>query len=86
MMAEAGSASKASDTVDPGHLEVRRMPRIIVEWFEGRTLDQKRRLAKLITDAVLEVDQSLKNDAVEVVYRDISRADFARGGVLRIDK
>ena len=62
------------------------MPRIVVEWFEGRTLDQKRKLAKLITDAVLEVDHSLNSDAVEVLYRDIPKANFAKGGMLRIDK
>ena len=62
------------------------MPRIVVEWFEGRTLDQKRKLAKLITDAVLEVDHSLNSDAVEVLYCDIPKANFARGGMLRIDK
>jgi 4-oxalocrotonate tautomerase len=67
-------------------MEVRRVPRVIVEWFEGRTLDQKRMLAKLITEAVLQVDSSLKSDAVEVLYRDIDKADYAKGGVLRVDR
>lgn len=62
------------------------MPRVIVEWFEGRTVDQKRKLAQLITNALLQVDPALKSDAVEVVYRDILKADYAKGGILRIDK
>jgi len=62
------------------------VPRIIVEWLEGRTIEQKRRLANLIAEAVVQVDPSLKKDDVEVVYRDISKSNIGRGGVLQVDR
>jgi phenylpyruvate tautomerase PptA (4-oxalocrotonate tautomerase family) len=51
------------------------MPRITIEWFEGRTIDQKRKLAKLITDAMLEVDKSLKSQDVTLVFREMSKSN-----------
>ena len=67
-------------------MEVSVVPRIIIEWFEGRTIDQKRQLASLISDAVVQVDRALKKDNVEVVYRDIAKANYARGGILQVDR
>lgn len=58
------------------------MPRVTIDWLEGRTQDQKRRLAKLIVDAVVEVDPKLTRDKVTVVFRQMSRSDWAKGGIL----
>ena len=30
------------------------MPFVVVEWWEGRTVEQKRKLVKAITDAMIE--------------------------------
>jgi 4-oxalocrotonate tautomerase len=61
------------------------MPTIIVEAFEGRTLDQRRELAKGITEAVMRA-YKVPADAVQIKFRDQSRQDVARGGVMVCDQ
>lgn len=57
------------------------MPYIVVEAFAGRTIEQKRRLAAAITDAVCEVFNA-RREGVRVVFRDIEEHDYAQGGKL----
>ncbi len=61
------------------------MPTIHVEMFAGRTLDQKRALAKALTDATV---QTLGGppDAVDVIFTDVQRHDWATAGQLWSDK
>lgn len=61
------------------------MPTLRVELFEGRTAEQKRALAKELTDACVRVLGG-SADGVDVVYFDIARQDWATGGVLWSDK
>jgi len=61
------------------------MPTIHVELFEGRTPQQKAALAKELTDACVRVLGG-SADAIDVVYRDVARHDWATGGVLWSDK
>ena len=56
------------------------MPTIHVELFEGRTPQQKAQLAKELTDACVRVLGG-SADAVDVIYRDVARHDWATGGV-----
>jgi 4-oxalocrotonate tautomerase len=61
------------------------MPTIRVELFAGRTLEQKRALAAALTEATVRVLGG-SADAVDVVFQDIERHDWATGGQLWIDK
>ena len=61
------------------------MPIILVKLFEGRTTDQKRDFAVAVTnDAV----QALKcaPEAVEVIFEDVKKSDWATAGRLASDK
>lgn len=56
------------------------MPLIRVELFEGRTPDQKRALAQALTEATVKT-LNCKAEAVEVMFFDVARHDWATGGV-----
>lgn len=60
------------------------MPTLKVELFAGRTLDQKRALARELTDATVRA-LGVPATAVEVLFFDIERHDWAVGGVLCSD-
>ena len=57
------------------------MPTIQIELFEGRTPEQKRDLAKAITEVTV---QTLGGSAesVDIIFVDVKRQDWATGGVL----
>ena len=61
------------------------MPTIHVEMFQGRTVEQKRAYAKALTDATVQT-LGCSPDAVDVVFRDVAKEDWATGGVLWSDK
>jgi len=61
------------------------MPFVIVEFWEGRTVDQKRKLVKAITDAMVE-HAGAKPDALHVVLQEIPRENWAKAGVLGVDR
>jgi 4-oxalocrotonate tautomerase len=61
------------------------VPTLHVELFEGRTPQQKAALAKELTDACVRVLGG-SSDAVDVIFCDISRHDWATGGVLWSEK
>lgn len=61
------------------------MPTIRVELFAGRTPEQKRALAQALTEATVKTLGG-SPDAVEVLFFDIQRHDWATGGQLWADK
>ncbi len=61
------------------------MPTIRVEFFEGRTDDQKRAYAKALTDTTVDV-LGCSPAAVDVIFYDIKKTDWATGGVLHSDQ
>ncbi|GAB1399666.1 hypothetical protein MASR2M79_20240 [Aminivibrio sp.] len=61
------------------------MPTVNIQLFEGRTLEQKRKLAEKLTGAVIEV-LNVPSEAVRVTITEMSRENLAVGGVLNIDK
>jgi 4-oxalocrotonate tautomerase len=61
------------------------MPFIEVHYLEGRTEDQRQRLAKAITDAVAEIFQVSK-DVVWIEFREMPKTHFATDGILRSKK
>lgn len=61
------------------------MPTLRVEMFEGRTPEQKRALAQALTEACVRTLGG-SADAVDILFYDIKRQDWATGGVLWSDK
>ena len=60
------------------------MPVVTIELIEGRTVDQKREMAKKITDVIKEVVK-VKEDAVEIIFHDMKKENFAKAGKLFLD-
>lgn len=60
------------------------MPIINIQLLEGRTVDQKRALAKALTEAT-SASLGCKPEAVDVIIQDVKREDWARGGKLWLD-
>jgi 4-oxalocrotonate tautomerase len=61
------------------------MPEVTINLVEGRTVEQKRELARRMTDLMVEV---LKVDpsAIIIVFNENRREDKAKGGVLFLDR
>jgi 4-oxalocrotonate tautomerase len=53
--------------------------------LQGRTADQKRKLAKRITDAMVE-EAGARREAVIVAFNEVSKESYASGGELMADK
>lgn len=60
------------------------MPFVIVEFWEGRTVEQKRKLVRAITDAMIE-HGNCKPDHLHVVIHESSKENWGRAGVLAVD-
>ena len=61
------------------------MPLVQVTMLQGRTADQKRKIAKRMTDAMVE-EAGARREAVVVTFLEISKESYASGGVLMVDK
>ena len=61
------------------------MPLVQVTMLQGRTTDQKRKLAQRITDAMVE-EAGARREAVVVTFVEVSNESYASGGVLMVDK
>jgi 4-oxalocrotonate tautomerase len=57
------------------------MPIIHVNMFEGRTIDQKRKMVVAMTDAVVK-SLDVKPDTVRIIIHDLPRHNIAVAGVL----
>ena len=61
------------------------MPVVVVMMWEGRSVDQKRKLAKAITEA-MEEHAGAAIDGLHVVIHEYPRENWARAGVLGVDR
>lgn len=61
------------------------MPFVTIDIWEGRTVEQKRKLARAITSAVAEAI-GCPEEAVEIVIRDVPKTNWSTGGKLACDK
>jgi 4-oxalocrotonate tautomerase len=61
------------------------MPFVMVKMIEGRSVEQKRRLAKELTNVVVKYT-GVTEDQVHVVIEDYAKENWAAGGVLLADK
>ena len=57
------------------------MPFITISMFEGRTGEQKRQLAKELTEVMVRVGKT-KPEAVDIVFIDVKKSDWAHSGEL----
>ena len=61
------------------------MPLVQVTMLQGRTADEKRKIAKRITDTMVE-EAGAKREAVVVTFVELSKESYASGGLLMADK
>ena len=61
------------------------MPIVQIELFEGRTLEQKRAMAKKVTEAIVET-ANCKPEAVTIIMRELKKEHLAKAGTLMIDQ
>ena len=61
------------------------MPVVTIQLWEGRSTEQKRRLVKAITDAMVE-HADANPDGLHVVIQEIPLENWGRAGVLGIDR
>ncbi len=61
------------------------MPFVTIKLIEGRTLDQKRQMAKNVTKAVAEAC-AITEDRVYIFIEDMTKEEYGRGGTLLCDK
>jgi 4-oxalocrotonate tautomerase len=57
------------------------VPTLHVELFEGRTPEQKAKLAQALTEACVNV-LGTAAASVDIIFRDVARHDWATGGRL----
>ena len=56
------------------------MPVVIVEWWEGRTIEQKKQLAQGITSTMQEM--GIPPEAVQIIINDVPKHNWAIAGKL----
>ena len=61
------------------------MPNITVQWYAGRTDQQKREITAAITDAMVKIGKTTA-DQVHIVFQDIEKANWGVNGKLASDK
>ena len=57
------------------------MPNITIQWYAGRTNDQKRELTRAITEAVVKIGKTTP-DQVHIVFQDVEKSDWGWNGKL----
>jgi len=58
---------------------------VIVKMLEGRSVEQKRRLAKAMTEVVVKYTGAAE-DQVDVIFEGYPRENWAKAGILFSDK
>jgi 4-oxalocrotonate tautomerase len=61
------------------------MPLIVVKMLEGRSVEQKRRLVREITNVVVKYAGAAE-EQVDVIIEDYPRENWAKAGTLFADK
>ena len=61
------------------------MPHVQITWVEGRTAEQKRKIAERVT-AVLIEDGQAKRENIHVPFHDVPATNYAEAGILVVDQ
>jgi 4-oxalocrotonate tautomerase family enzyme len=57
------------------------MPHVQITWGDGRTPDQKRKIAERVTQVLVE-DGTAKRENIHVTFLDLPETNYAKAGVL----
>ena len=60
------------------------MPNITVQWYAGRTPQQKRELTVAITEAMVRIGKTTP-EQVHIVFQDVEKSDWGVNGKLASD-
>ena len=60
------------------------MPIVTIEWYEGRSAEQKKELADKLTDLLVDVGKT-QREQVWVRFVDSPKSDWAIGGEIQGD-
>ena len=60
------------------------MPNITVQWYAGRTDQQKREIAAAITEAMVKIGKTTA-DQVQIVFQDVEKSNWGANGKLASD-
>ncbi|MBI3965681.1 MAG: tautomerase family protein [Chloroflexi bacterium] len=61
------------------------MPVVTIQLFEGRTAEQKREMAKAITDALVNIGKTTP-DQVHIVFQDVPKSNWAHEGIIASER
>jgi len=61
------------------------MPHVRIDWFPGRTTEQKRELADVLTREICRIGKC-EPDSVCIVFTDVDTENWARAGTLFSDR
>ena len=61
------------------------MPTVSIKMYEGRSLDQKRAMAKKVTEAICET-LNVKPEGVNIYIEETKKEHHANAGILAVDK
>lgn len=61
------------------------MPVVNIQLLSGRSKDQKAKIAKAVTDALVDI-AGAKPQGVQVIFSDVEKDDWANAGVLMSEK
>ncbi len=61
------------------------MPHVRIDWFPGRTAEQKRELADVLTREICRIGKC-EPDSVGIVFTDVDTENWARAGKLFSDR
>ncbi len=61
------------------------MPHVQITWVEGRTPEQKRKIAERVTAVQIE-DGKAKRENIHVSFHDVPATNYAEAGVLVLDQ
>ena len=60
------------------------MPNVTIQWYAGRTPQQKREITAAITEAMVTIGKSTP-DQVHIVFQDVEKSDWGVSGKLASD-
>lgn len=58
------------------------MPIVTIEWYEGRSAEQKREIAQRLTDLLVEIGKT-QPEHVWIRFKDSAQSDWAMGGEIQ---
>jgi 4-oxalocrotonate tautomerase len=61
------------------------MPLVQITMLQGRTAEQKSKIAKRVTDALVE-EAGARREGIMIAFHEVSKESYASGGELMIDK